>query len=238
MKFKTILTLLTMIICSMLLATPSGYSQLHSSPRVLLKKTIEITGDKYEDQIVILQPHNGILKVMFRDGFLNRSDQLSIHAESIDVIRFVDFTGDHLPELFLTTKTKDQKKSYHVVSGQGHRLTSLPIPLTLQLSGRFLDGYRAVVLNENTGVLTTVNLAHKKTNYEQAAIYKQGKLIKPIKLSSTSPTLIPMDLDGDGIFELQSKQQVTASNQTIAYSTSQWKMEDAGWRLLSSSVHK
>ncbi|SDM44909.1 hypothetical protein SAMN04488137_0183 [Fictibacillus solisalsi] len=226
-------------------------SKSGSSIFVIDQRKMDVTGDKRPDIVTLMGEkekqeniYSENLFLIFQDGATRRFTTLNLNDGGYHPnIQFFDFNGDRIPETYISAETggRGGTSVFHLVSSKNNHVVEIPVPSSLGISGRFTDGYHATILVKNTGKITSINLAERKQKYETSEVYKNGTLIKPIKISANKFSMLtPLDVNGDGVFELRGVQRISgiANGDSVAFADSIWKYKFMRWELVSSSVHK
>ncbi|MCQ6266870.1 hypothetical protein M1K46_14540 [Fictibacillus sp. WQ 8-8] len=222
-----------------------------SSIYVLSQRKMDVTGDRRPDVVTLMGQKEKQENIYSENLFLILQDSATHRFTTLNLndggyhphIQFFDFNGDHIPETYISAETggRGGTSVFHLVSAKNNHVFEIPVPSSLGISGRFTDGYNATILVKNTGKITSINLKERKQKYDTSEVYKNGTLVKPIKVSANKFSMLtPVDINGDGIFELRGVQRISgiANADSVAFADSVWKFQYTRWELVSSSVHK
>lgn len=231
---------------------PSIRPRMHNGTMLLTIQTDEkdVTGDRKPDHIMLLgrkiDPSSPYFKrlVILVD---NKSGKTVTLIPAIGgyypKMQFCDFTGDKVNDILVSAETGGSggTSDYTIASVKDGKPVILPVPKPLDIKGQLADGYKANITIVNMNQTVTVDLMDHKQTYDQAGVYKDGKLVKPVEVMVNSyGALKPVDLDRDGTCELVGTQRISgiANADTIAYATSVWKWDKDHWKLLKAEVKK
>lgn len=226
-------------------------SKSGSSIYVLSQKKMDVTGDGRPDVVTLMGQKEKQENIYSENIFLILQDTARNQFTTLNLndggyhpqLQFFDFNGDHIPETYISAETggRGGTSIFHLVSAKNNHVFEIPVPSSLGISGRFTDGYNATILIKNTGKITSINLQERKQKYETSEVYKNGTLIKPVKISGNKYSMLtPVDVNGDGVFELRGVQRISgiANADSVAFADSIWKFNYTRWELVSSSIHK
>jgi hypothetical protein len=92
-----------------------------------------------------------------------------------------------------------------------------------------------------TGKCYLIDLSDRKDDYDEAGVYKDGKLLMSVEL--TSPPFIaldPMEIGNGGRYDLVGAQAVKGLNNSdnVAKITTKWHWYMGKWRLVDSVVER
>lgn len=106
---------------------------------------------------------------------------------------------------------------------------------------RFLDNYQLKLYNYDLNRVMQLPITENKEQYDEAGIYDNGKVLqaKPQDVVMIDPygKVTPIDIDNDGIMELQGIQSISAIYHAngVGYliSTWKWSPEDSSFHLIN-----
>ena len=221
--------------------------KLPSNTYILDKEIADVTGDGVND-IIYLIGHKGNtadrfadqLNIVVRNGATNNSEMTDLKKfGGYEGKLFVgDFSGDKVKDVMITAPTGG---SGGIV---GHMIVNFnaPEPTVIfgaknnagtQFTGKFVDGFKAELVNQDTGRSIAIDLNAKKDMYVASQIYsKDGTLLKEVKPMIYPLSLLePIDMDGDGTYELRGSQSIKGAYgaDTISHVDSFWKFENNQW---------
>jgi len=228
---------------------PEGYSVLDTQEG-------DVTGDGTSDTVYVIghkreanSAYMDSIKVFVENGADQSRTEVALDKlagyEAQVVLR--DFTGDQIPDALITVATGGNGGMYlnRVVTftGEPTVLFSDKDDQGNFVSGQFIDGYKAEIRSA-TGPTVTIDTSARKDDYLRLGIYDQtGKLIKPTKLmiSPSFGKLEPVDVNHDGIYELQGSQRISGAYRAdglatvetvLAYTDGSWQPKSVNLRIL------
>jgi len=225
---------------------------MHNGTMLLTIQTDEkdVTGDRRPDHIMLLgrkiDPSSPYFKrlVILVDNKAGKTVTLIPAIGGYNPkMQFCDFTGDKVNDILVSAETGGSggTSDYTIASVKDGKPVKLPVPKPLDIKGQLTDGYKANITIVNTNQTVTIDLMDHKQTYDQAGVYKDGKLVKPVEVMVNGyGALKPVDIDRDGTCELVGIQRISgiANADTIAYATSVWKWDKDHWKLLKAEVKK
>ena len=233
---------------------PQDPSQLTPAPAVYEEiqiKRQDVTGDGRPDVVTLLgkrfaadSPYYERLKVMVQDPVAKKTSFFTTaYGGYQPQMSFCDFTGNQAKQILVQAPTGGSggTSDYYLFSDKDNNPVVLPIPQSLTISGEFQDNYKVQLVIKETNQTTLLDVSDRKNIYEEAGVYKNGKLVQPTEvMPNTFSVLEPIDENGDGICELKGIQRVSgvANADTIAYVESIWKWDNNKWKLQSAKVKK
>lgn len=231
------------------------YAAADAAGRITLQTNREdITGDGVPDTIRIVgrpsETHRGSynkLSLEIQDGVERKQTCFYIGSGYAPLLRLVDWNGDQVKDLYLTVFDPFDRHLpvYSIYTrtdadGGGSRLTQLPLPQPLSVSGRLKDNYKVQVRLRNTNQTFLLDRRERSAAYEQAGYYQNGRLIRPKLLETAAEynELLPADIDKDGISELRGLQRISGigTDDVIAYAASVWKWRYGQWTLMRTEL--
>jgi len=214
---------------------------------ILDKKIEDVTGDGVNDIIYLIgQKANTVdrfadkLNIVVRNGATNNREFTDLKKiGGYEGKLFVgDFSGDKVKDVMITAPTGGSGGIVeHIIVNFN---ASEPIVIFDQnnnagakFTGKFVDGFKAELVNQNTARGITVDLNAKKDMYVTSQIYnKDGVLLKEVKPITYPLSLLePVDIDRDGTYELKGIQSIKGAYgaDTISHVYSFWKFENNQW---------
>lgn len=231
---------------------PSIRPRMHDGTMLLTIQTAEkdVTGDRKPDRIMLLgrkiDPSSPYFKrlVILVDNKSGKTVTLIPAIGGYNPnMQFCDFTGDKVNDVLVSAETGGSggTSDYTIASVKDGKPVKLPVPKPLDIKGQLADGYKANITIVNTNQTVTIDLMDHKQTYDQAGVYKDGKLVKPVDVMVNDyGALKPIDPDKDGTCELLGIQRISGiyNADTIAYATSVWKWDKDHWKLMKAEVKK
>ncbi|UUZ95393.1 VCBS repeat-containing protein [Paenibacillus sp. P25] len=218
---------------------------------LLDRQVVDVTGDGHPDQVSLLGQKFSQDTVYYRRLFIQVADRATHKTTLIPLqgggyhpaMRFCDFNGDRVADIYVSAETGGAggTSDYYIYTVAHHVPRAIPVPRPLTITGQFLDDYRASISIQEQNKTYTLDLSEKKTSYDQAGYYKNGKLVNPTPvLPNDYGVLRPVDTDHNGVCELYGVQRIAGfyNADTIAYATSLWKWERDRWALIHAAVRK
>lgn len=204
----------------------------------------DVTGDGVKDDIILVgyrrydascSLREKIL-VVVRDG--NTEKYYAVSPGKIDggisgSIFTGDFDGDRVSDIMVTIGTGGSGGCswYSVFSFKKHRCKYLfeeeGFSKGFDFEVVYKDNYQIEVLNKSIKKLYVLDAENKKDTYTGLGIYSaEGRLLKLAKGSfDMISSLVPVDVDNDGVYELKSIQAVwgICHADTLGYAKTIWK---------------
>ncbi|MNI09219.1 hypothetical protein D3C73_622740 [compost metagenome] len=217
--------------------------------QVITKSEVDVTGDGRKDQVSLIgtkldpsSPYYSKLSIVV-SGEGQQQIVIPIEGGYNPQLQFVDFTGDKLPEIYLSTETGGSGgyTNVYIYSLKNNIPVALPIPAPLHITAQFKPNYIVNMTIEETGKTFPINIKDKKDEYDKAGVYNKGKVVKPITVTvNTYSELKPVDIDQNGVYELQGVQRITGlyNADTLANAYSLWKWQQDGWKLVTADIKK
>lgn len=218
-----------------------------SNTYIIDKKIADVTGDEVDDTIYLIGHKKNAtdryadkLNIVVRNGATNNREMTDIEKMGgYEGKLFVgDFSGDKVKDVMITAPTGGSGGivQHIIVNFNAHEpavIFDQENNAGAQFTGKYVDGFKAELVNQNTGRSINIDLNAKKDMYVASQIYnKEATLLKEVK-SMTYPfsLLEPIDMDGDGTYELKGIQSIkgTYGADTISHVNSFWKFENNQW---------
>jgi len=225
-----------------------------SNTYIIDKKIADVTGDEVDDTIYLIG-HKGNtadryadkLNIVVRNGATNNREMTDLEKiGGYEGKLFIgDFSGDKVKDVMITAPTGGSGGIVqHIIVN-----FNVPEPIAIfdqqnnagaQFTGKYVDGFKAELVNQNTGRSINIDLNTKKDMYVASQIYnKDGTLLKEVKPITYPLSLLePIDMDGDGTYELKGIQSIKGAYgaDTISHVNSLWKFEDNQWNVKQIEV--
>lgn len=220
-KFKFILSLL--LVGLIVIFVADFIKNSHSSPgsTFLVKSLLtDVNNDNLADKIELFGKKNNVddteylsfeLTVTDGDSQMKKKFNPSFMKGANPTIGLYDFTGDKVPEIMISAEDGNKlltaiaklnediiKPVFQQADNEGVRL-NLSFGSNFALNGSFADGKRLAV-----------NLEHIKPALTSYGIYTEDGTYKEKDAPSITPytSLIAMDIENDGVFELLGTQVI------------------------------
>ncbi len=157
-------------------------------------------------------------------------------------IALCDLDGDHRDDVLVTISTVETGGPIHAAAysfakrkpKQLFGSDALP-----KISGALEDGYRALVRVEGREDVFHVDLASRKKALDDAGVYKDGALSKPVPLDQSSlSSVLASGGTNDTAFELKTTQRVFGSDATtpLAVVDATLRLVSGTWTVIACSV--
>lgn len=227
-KMKFIFSLLLVGIIVIFAATFVKNSGKETGSSFLVKELLtDVNNDNLADKIQLMGRKNNVddteflsfdISVTDGDSQMKRKFSSSFLKGSNPSIGIYDFTGDKLPEIMVSAEDGDKiltsiirleddiiKPIFQEADNEGVRL-NLSFGSNYSLNGSFADGKRLAV-----------NLEHIKPALISYGIYADDGTYKEKDTPSITPytSLIAMDIENDGIFELLGTQVIKTKDSSL-----------------------
>lgn len=236
--------------------------KLSENTYVFDKKIKDINGDKIDDTVLLtgvkIDPKDSYgfdINVIVQDGktkkfykkdwtFKGTDGKVQGNVGRMPKLFIGDFTGDEIGDVMVTAPqggnggfvnhmimTFNDNKPSIIFSNKENE--------GLKFTGKFVDDFKVEVKNESLGKTHIIDVAKNKEDYIKNGLYnKDGKLLKEENIQvSQYFSLVPMDKDMDGTFELSGKQAVSAEDSSLgsdfgyfdtmeSYKDGKWSVDD------------
>lgn len=240
----------------------SSQLQLAKNYYILGIRNGDLSGDGKTDTVVIYGKKekaddwfSEAINVAFIDGATQavKKSQLkdfSGYEPQIQVL--TDFNGDQKPEVFLSAATGGSGgySNYAIIDFAQNTAQNILTPDVaegLKITGKYMDGFKAVIQLVSTGESFTIDISAQKAFYLETKMYQaDGKFIGDQNEGSGNEIfgypfglLEAMDMDGDGISELVGTQRLIGTNNverlsqvdsTLKYVSGKWQCVEASYR--------
>lgn len=228
------------------------YSQFNLPPGsvVITKQSVDVTGDGKPDTVSLVGKKQSQDSPFYEQIYVtvaNPEDRqyitIPIQGGYNPLLKFCDFNRDKLNDIYVSVETGGSGgyTNTYLYTVKNNQSVELPVPNPLQVTGTYQENYQVKFTIVNIGRDFVIGLQDRKQEYDQAGVYRNGKLVNPPNITvNTYSQLIPIDVDRDGVCELQGVQRITgiANADTIAYAVSVWRWTDNQWSLAEATIRK
>ena len=209
----------------------------------------DITGDHEQEQIGLLggkedpaSDHYQLVYLIYKDIKHQKTSVTFIQGGYRPSMVVCDLNGDQVNDVLvkLLKGSDTAKANYRLYTVKNQEVVAMPAPHPIEIVGQLEDDY-TVTLKVKGQETYAVNMKDHKEKYDAAGYYKNGKLLRPTKVSNASFDVIqPVDFDKNGTTDLQGVQKVTGAGKddVIAYVHTLWTWEDGKWRQLHVYIQK
>ena len=227
-KFKFILSLffIASLVIFISLNIKGGNSK-HLNSFLVKDLMYDVNNDNLADKIELYGKKNNVddmeylsfeLIITDGDSQLKRKFSPNFLKGSNPSVGLYDFTGDNLPEILISAENSDFlltsianikediiKPLFHESHNQGVQF-NIGFGENFCLNGSFSDSSKL-----------SINLEHIKPALVSYGIYSEDGTYKEKDVPSITPysSLIPMDLEGDGVYELCGTQTIKTKNSNL-----------------------
>ncbi|MED4755207.1 hypothetical protein [Brevibacillus choshinensis] len=196
-------------------------------------KSADVTGDKIADTVYLLgikEKQDDIfasnMNIVVQDGKTKAysKTELGDLGGYDGTLTLVDFTGDHVADAFVKTATGGSGGIYeHVIATFADKQSKVIFGEDenegIKYEGTFVDGFKVEGKGKHLDKSLTFDVSANKDLYVAAKLYDQaGKLVANKEdlsvYSYPFSALTPIDMDGNGTFELVGEQRVVGINNT------------------------
>lgn len=225
--------------------------KLKPNSYVLDYKSADVTGDKIKDDVVLVGIKENKNDIFSAEAVVVVQDGKTKKYLKVSTGDFGGYGGD----LFLGDFNKDKVSDVMTTLGTGGSggtintnifsfknnktvaiLSANGIGEGLTFEGKFVDGFKAEVLNKESNKTFTIDLRGVKDYYTPNSIYdEKGKLLSPVEIAADGFVLLePVDWDCDGSYELQGSQAIwgICHADTIANVESVLDFESSKWNVI------
>jgi hypothetical protein len=215
--------------------------------QILQTREVDVTGDGKMDKVSLVGVRTDTTSPYYPKIFLvvasaGQGDiTVPLEGGYDPKMEFYDFNGDRLPEIFISAATGGSGGiyNYYIYSFKNNKPVKIPVPEPLHISATFKKNYVVRLKIEETGKVYRINIKDRKAEYDRAGVYKNGKVLKQISVLVDPYSLLKaVDVDKDGVYELQGIQRVSgiAHVDVLANVFSTWKWTSPKWLLLNSDI--
>ncbi|MBU5437185.1 hypothetical protein KQI42_04140 [Tissierella sp. MSJ-40] len=209
----------------------------------------DINGDKIKDRVLLIGEKENEDDIYNKSIFLKVVDGKSKKVSDIKINDFGgyegklflgDFTGDKVEEAMIVTNTGGSggmvdTRIISMKDNKGKIIFDGKDNLGINFKGKFADNFKAELKEDTLDEKLVIDLSAFKDSYIEQGIYdKNGKLLKETE-PWTDPFsgLNPIDVDGDGVYELLGHQTIAGAYHanTISRLNSIFKYEDGEWKV-------
>lgn len=231
--------------------TAAGFK--HSDHMYILDvQQADVTGDQVADNVILLgQKENSgdiwtsQIHVVVQDG--KRGTYRRLQEEKVadfngygPALTILDFTGDEVPEIMIAVGTGGSGGviRHLIIDWQDHQKIIFADQNNsgLQVTGNFIDGWQAELTSDKINKTFTVDISSFQQEFAAFEMYDQsgkfiGEMASPMIVSDDFSSLTPLDIDGDGVYELIGNQLVwgPAHVNGITWIESTWKYKEGQW---------
>lgn len=240
--------------------------RLPEDTKVVQVERADVTGDRAEDVVLLVgntRPDNPALyaqlNVLVRDGRTGDysalyKNQVSTYLSGFEPSLFLgDFTGDKIADVLVTVATGGSGGTYnHLIASWKNNKPQVLFGEKenegLQIRGWYRDGFQAQLYSRVLGKTFIVDVSGFKQQYIDDKIYdKNGVYIyeRPRNSGKNSydifsdpfSSLVPVDEDNDGTYELVGKQSVWGPYHAFTFTNVQstWAWRDGKWDIQEAS---
>ncbi|MGG0940585.1 hypothetical protein ABHN11_31750 [Brevibacillus centrosporus] len=226
--------------------------QLGKNVYVLDQQTADVTGDQAADTVFLVGTkekqddiYASAMTLVVQDGktkAYSKADLGDLGGYEGE-LTLVDFTGDHVADAFVKTATGGSGGIYnHVVATFAGKTSQVLFGEAenegIRYEGKFVDGFKIEGTGTHLDKPLTFDVSANKALYTAAKLYDQaGKLVVKADedlsvYSYPFSSLAPVDMDGNGTYELVGEQRVVGMNNadTVSNIHSVWGLgSDGKW---------
>ncbi|GAA4700631.1 hypothetical protein [Brevibacillus fulvus] len=248
----SMLFLTMMLSCATANPITAAASNNQQSDATLDQQEADVNGDGQTDLVILTgekeNPQdlwNSRLHIVVKDGKTGKSTELKADGNQdlsgYDPGLFLgDFTGDQAAEIMVSADTGgsggvvnhvivDWKSGQRIIFGEKQNAG-------MQIEGFFRDGFTAQLTSQAIGKSFAIHVKEQMKDYIGQLFDQQGKYTGPVEeqaqiLSDPFGLLTPIDVDGDGVFELEGTQNVwgPAHVNGLTDVTSVWAYKQGSW---------
>ncbi|MFP3387437.1 hypothetical protein [Brevibacillus sp. SIMBA_040] len=207
--------------------------KLDKNTYVIDQKTADVNGDKVEDTVYLVgvkekadDIYSSNMNLVVQDGktkAYNKTDMKDLGGYEGE-LTLLDFTGDHVADAFVKTATGGTGGIYnHVVATFTDNKPAVIFGEKenegINYEGSFVNGFKVEGKSTQLDKPLTIDVSANQDVYVAAKLYdKAGKVLLTDADTSvmTYPfsALTPIDMDGNGTYELVGEQRIVGINNT------------------------
>lgn len=211
---------------------------------------VTLIGERFDETALYIDNINLLVEQSKGNEYIvNLSEEGGGYLPSIE---FYDFTGNRIPEVIVSMPTGGSGGiiNYYIYSLKDNKPTKIfdSDKNSVQIEGVFAENYKGKIhVKDSKGIYditTLVDMKEKKDMYDELGIYKDGKLSKDMYYYLMTNTLYglikPVDIDGDGVMELEAYQSVKGSCNAdhVADIVTVWKWQNGQWNITRIAIEK
>lgn len=206
--------------------------KLNKNTYVIDQKSADINGDKVDDLVYLVGEkeqaddiYSSNMNVVVRDGkskAYSKTDNKDLGGYEGE-LTLVDFTGDHAADVFVKTATGGSGGIYnHVVATFENNQPAVIFGEKdnegIHFEGKFVDGFKVEGKGTKLEQPLSIDVSANQEEYVAAKLYdKAGKVVQTEDVSVYSypfGALTPIDMDGNGTYELVGEQRIVGMDNT------------------------
>lgn len=151
-----------------------------------------------------------------------------------------DFNGDKISDVFISLDSQQNNRFYSLISFKGNKTKYLfnqeKFSLGIDFDIYYKDFFKVNILDKKYNSMFIEDMTSKKNIYIKEMIYNsEGKILKETKgFQEGFAELKPVDIDKDGIYELEGKQMLNGicAQDNIGCAKSLWKYNKSKMELM------
>lgn len=231
------------------LFTAAAELKLGKNTYVIDQKTADVNGDKVDDVVYLVGEKEKAEDIYASNMNLVVQDGKSKTYSKTDIkdlggyegeLTLADFTGDHVADAFVKTATGGSGGIYsHVVATFENNKPAVIFGEKenegIHFEGKFVDGFKVEGKSSQLDKPLTIDVSANQDVYVAAKLYdKAGKLVTTNEdvavFSYPFGALTPIDMDGNGTYELVGEQRIVGMNNTdtVSHVNTVWGYQGEG----------
>lgn len=196
----------------------------------------DVTGDQRPDVVALFgtkqeqdSPYYNSLSVVVQSAGAHQVMVIPVKEGGYNpYFKLCDLSGDGVLDILVGAETGGSAgtSNYFIYTVNRGQIMSLPTPQPIAATGSYLNHYKAMIKLGEKGKEVILDLRDRKELYDQEGIYKNGKLLKPVKvLVNDFSKLEPTRSGTDTQCSLVGLQRMSGiyNADTIGYVVSLWK---------------
>ncbi|MGG1663028.1 hypothetical protein [Brevibacillus sp. NRS-1366] len=217
--------------------------KLGKNTYVIDQKTADMNGDKVDDIVFLVGEkekaddiYASHMNIVVQDGkskAYSKTDMKELGGYEGE-LTLADFTGDHVADAFVKTATGGSGGFYsHVIATFENNKPAVIFGEKenegIHFEGKFVDGFKVVGKGSQLDKPLTIDVSANQDVYVAAKLYDiAGKLVKTNEdvsvFSYPFGALTPIDMDGNGTYELVGEQRIVGMNNadTVSHINTVW----------------
>ncbi len=221
---------------------------------VLDKRIADLTGDQVDEEIYLAGQRD-----KNNDNYCTQLQVIVIngkskHRQTVSLsnlggyqpkLLVGDFNGDKVSDVLIAVPAGGSGGlvNYRIISLHGTNAAVIFDHVHnsgVKFHGKLLSGFKAELINDNTGKTVVIDISSNKSRYIEEKIYdEQGGILRQVQPYAYPFSLLEaIDIDHDGTYELRGYQRIIGAYgaDTISNVVSVWRYSNVGWEPIQIEV--